>query len=727
MTGPRRLRCRALLAPAIAVAVGLAPLVAAGTSIAPATSAGAATTNPIQITLRSLRPIAPQPGDTLVVAGTLTNVSDVPVTGLYYELKIGTSAIGSRGAFDSYAGATDQPLPIDMAAASPAIAAGETSLSPDSSEPFRITVPVASLDLPSTLWQVRELAVSVTDEDLTVVGTLRTFLPWAPRDAPGNGLPTRVAWLWPLSDRPHRDGAGTWYDDNLAPELAAGGRLSNLLAAGLAAEQQRPARRHAHTADVPVTWAIDPMLAGEIRAMTAGYRVTAPSGSTTAGTGTTSAKNWLGQLRTALGQSGVDVLPLPYADPDVVAAVRAGFSTAIGVATATGRTLLQQVLGPVSMLRYGWPPGGFADQRSVDALLAAGDTTVVLSDEALPVVGGPPAATPNAHTTLTTSIGTVDTLLTDSVLSSDVDAGADNPALARTALQRYLAETLMIQAELPFDQRDVVVAPDQRWDPTASYADALLADTGKVPWIQPVSLSTVDASAPTTSVQRGPLRYPVGARRNELPGPYLQRLSGLRNEIADFSAILPQGDSAIRGYTTDEQQALSAAWRGQPALASDVLGRVQSTVHAAMSQVHIASLGGSFVTLTSHGGKVPVTIANDLGEPVQVTVQLEANQRLSLAGRGRVAVPIAAHQVKVVDVHAAAKTSGVFPLEVQLLTPKGHTYGKPVELFVRSTVYGTIALAITGAATGALLIAVAVRLVRRARAARRSSTAPAAG
>jgi hypothetical protein len=144
-----------------------------------------------------------------------------------------------------------------------------------------------------------------------------------------------------------------------------------------------------------------------------------------------------------------------------------------------------------------------------------------------------------------------------------------------------------------------------------------------------------------------------------------------------------------------------------------------------MASVHIASHPLSFITLTSHGGKLPVTIANDLDAPVNVTVQLDANQRLTFSHGGQVSVTIPAHQHLGVSIKAAAKTSGVFPLEVRLLTPGGKRYGESVKLFVRSTVYGTITLVITGAATAALLIAVAIRLIRRGLTARRTAvTAP---
>ena len=65
----------------------------------------------------------------------------------------------------------------------------------------------------------------------------------------------------------------------------------------------------------------------------------------------------------------------------------------------------------------------------------------------------------------------------------------------------------------------------------------------------------------------------------------------------------------------------------------------------------------------------------------------------------------------------------MFPLEVRLLTPDKRPYGATVQIFVRSTAYGTITLVITAAATLALLVAVAIRLTRRALSARRTARA----
>jgi hypothetical protein len=731
MTPPRRRSRHALATPVLLTALALAPL---SSALLPTTATATDTpTSPIQVRLTTLRPIAPQPGNTLVLTGSIRNVSDTDVASLGYQLKL-SGAIGSRDAFDGYA--ADPAGDLDgLFAADSVVDASEPTLAPGASEPFRLTLDLDPatlnlLNLPQT-WQVHELGIAVTgtptgSPETGPVGQLRTFLPWAPRTAIGVGLPTRVAWIWPLVDRPHRTTTSTWFDDGLAPEISGQGRLAGLADAGAAAEGQRPRGRHPTTHNVPVTWAIDPMLVNDVEAMGAGYRVTTSTG-TSSGTGTRAAKTWLGTLQGAVTKTDAAVLPLPYADPDIVAGVRAGFRIAIGVATLSGRVMLQQALGAVTLLRYGWPPGGLSDQQGVNELSATGDGTVVLSDAAVPVIGGQPPVTPSAHTLITTSDGTVDTILTESGLSTDVDSGVDDPNGSALSLQRFLAETLMIQAESPSRQRDVVVAPDRRWDPTPAYANAVLADTGKVPWIQPVSLQTVDNSPLYRNVQREPLTYPSSARHDELSPSYLHRVSTLRNEIGDFSAILPSGDAQIRSYTTAEQQALSSAWREQPDLAGDELRALNANVLGQMSQVRIASHKNSFVTLTGHGGKVPVTISNNLATPVLVTVQLEPNQRLSFTRHGRVTVPvIPPHQKTVVDVHAAAKTSGVFPLQVQLLTPKGQPYGPSVRLFVRSTAYGTITLVITGAATAALMVAVAIRLTRRALVARRSTASASA-
>ena len=54
--------------------------------------------------------------------------------------------------------------------------------------------------------------------------------------------------------------SGVWFNDGLAPQISPGGRLAGLLNAGSDAEVQSPLGHNPTTRNVPVTWAIDPML-----------------------------------------------------------------------------------------------------------------------------------------------------------------------------------------------------------------------------------------------------------------------------------------------------------------------------------------------------------------------------------------------------------------------------------------------------------------------------------
>lgn len=732
MTSGRR-RVTGLLA---GTTIALSPLIAA---IQPAT-AGSAGEAALVVTMTSLRPTVPQPGDTLVIRASVTNASDAEITDLASELRM-SGPLSARSTFDAYADdPTGSVSDLSGSLADPT-ALDRTSLAPGASENFVIEVPLdGTTGLPTSTWEVRELGVTVTganSDGTTVSGNLRTFLPWAPHEAVGP-LRLQLAWLWPLVDQPHRVATATWLDDGLAPQLAPDGRLASLLSAAASAADQAPPpptpRRHrggAHPAkssahptrspyaarDVPVTWVIDPMLVDDVDTMRDSYEV-AGTPKPTPGIGGAAAKSWLAALRSATAAESV--IPLPYGDPDVVAAVRSGLSTLVGVAATAGRKLLEQLLPGASLLDTGWPPGGVVDQRAVDALFSDGATSLVLSDQAIPPVATP-NETPSSRASLVTAAGDIPTALSDSILSDAVSSGAGSRADSAVALQRFLAETLMIEAEAPSDQRSILIAPAPRWRPSASYAASLLADTGKVPWLSPTTLGNILSEQPDTAVERAPLAYPSDARDVELPTMYLHEVAGLQHELSQLTNILPPDDVETRPLSTGLFRALSTAWRRTPAQRHNWLAQFADAVRTMTSSVHIVSVPGSTVTLTSHGGKVPVTIANTLDAPARITVQLDANQRLTLPGNGRVAVTIPADQQTTVDVHAVAKTSGVFSLEVQLLTPNGEKYGTPVQLFVRSTVYGTITLVITGVATAALLVAVGVRLTRRAINARRAA------
>ena len=156
----------------------------------------------------------------------------------------------------------------------------------------------------------------------------------------------------------------------------------------------------------------------------------------------------------------------PYGDPDIVAAVRAGFDNhrrTRGRRPAAPRCSRCSARSRACSRRTPGRPAGFADQRTVNGCWRSVTAR-------RPVRRGAArrsprrVQTPSAPATLTTAGGPVDAVLTDPVLSTTVSQGVDNPDGSRVSLQRFLAETLMIHAEAPSTPgRDVVVAPNRRW------------------------------------------------------------------------------------------------------------------------------------------------------------------------------------------------------------------------------------------------------------------------
>jgi len=316
-------------------------------------------------------------------------------------------------------------------------------------------------------------------------------------------------------------------------------------------------------------------------------------------------------------------------------------------------------------------------------------------------------------------------VLADHRLSSAVDEGALDPALGPLTAQRVLSELLMIQAERPSIPRSVVIAPDARWAPSAALADSLLAGSGRVPWIRPVTAAQVVADPVYDAVDRPAVDYPVEARTSELRRNYLRSTLPLKNRLNAFAHILPLGDTQPRQFDDGRLRLLSSAWRTDPAGAEQARDDLDDALRRTMQKVHIQTRANSLTTLTGSGGTVPVTVSNDLDTPVTVTVVASADPHLEVGPGARVTRVIDAHTKLPVDVHVTALTRGVATLDVALYTPPpgSRPYTAPVQLRVRSTAYGLEALLITGGATLVLVVGAGVRLGRRARAARRAARA----
>lgn len=661
---------------------------------------------PIRIAVDSLEPKAPKPGDMVTVVGSLTNSAADAQDNVRVRLQIGPR-LDSRNLL---ADAVRNPPTYQRATAAapvvgPVPARGVI--------PFVYTTPIEDLGLGRL--GVYPVRIEVRDRTNRVLGQVDTFLPWFPTGVAA-GSATRLAWVWPVTSRPHRAVGRTFIDDDLAREITSGGRLDTLVSAATTAAAI-PLGAPESTAAVPVTWALDADLVDTVATMTTAYDVVSPEGQRSPGTGTADAVAWLARLRGAT--AGQQVLALPYADLDVDAAARAGLDAEVGAAIGAGRDGLAKLLDGSRMMATGsWPPDGFASPAALAAYGRGGDSTVLLDDRALPARDPLCCSTTNAHASVTADGSPFDVAILDSGLTNALADSTTTAGGARLAEQRFLAETAMITAERS-DSRVLVAAPPRRWAPDPAFAAKVLADTATVPWLAPARLADVLA-APVPTAPRA-LAYPAPAVAAELSPAYLGVVAHARAQLGSLRSSLPNDD-----LTAPVRQGLlrsmAAGWRDDIRAGTALRGRVVAAGTALRDRIRVTSAGR--VTLTSSHGAIPVTLANDLDQPVQVVLRLDARNAARLQARGGDVQTVAAHSSRQAQFNVAVLTSGEFTVSVTLLTLDGAAVGEPAQLLVRSTAYGRLALGVTGAAAGLLVLAAGIRLSRRASRARRPPNRP---
>ncbi len=665
------------------------------TGVAQAARAPSATPSPtpssapnrVTITLVSLEPKAVQPHDTIVLEGSVTNISGGPLTSVSVAARASTSRITTR--YD-LAHDSDPNVVLGTTVSSTRHSIG--SLAAGQTASWTISVPVDRLNLPSSAadFGAYPLAVDArTTAGRTVLLTrLPTTLLWMPTGA--QFKPTQISWLVPLVDGIHRGNGDTFLDDQLATDLAPAGRLGRLLALASAAR-------------VPITYAIDPALiddatvmagAAQLSAGVAGvtgvappsdvastpgatqappskaaaspkqgsksasatptasaptpYQVVAGANSTgtTNGTGEAVATNWLATLHADVSAPGAAVIGLPYGDTDLVAVERAGLTREIAIARSTGQSTLSADLVAPTLPNVVWPVDGTFDEATLDDL--AGDLldTVVLTDTTLPPRDS--NAVTGARTNLQTASGTVRAVLTDSMLSSMLTASTSGTAAkpdggVRVAEQRFLAETMLVTEQRPGAGSSVVIAPPRNWNPTDGFAATLLTDSATMPWLRGANVGQV-ADQPADGVPRQSLVYSAAARAAEVPVKDLQPIAGLRGRLAACSAIL--GSSTTETFINTSSIAIlraeSSGLRTNPVRSAAIRGAVQAELNAQIAKVYIVKPG--LITLTSRRQKIPITVVNNLPDPVTIQIRLTAMNAARLTVAPQLPFTVAGNQ-----------------------------------------------------------------------------------
>ena len=724
----------AVLAAALAAALAVAPAAGAAAGVwraaasaSGARSAAAAQADLVSVGVQAITPLVLTDTGTLQISGVLRNTGELALTNVEVHLRASTQPVGSRSELASLAAASARPsgeiVPAAVQRPTDPVPGGGTLA-------WSLKATAAQMGL--TVPGVYPVAVEVIADDpatggRTRFGTARTFVPW---DLAG-ARPTKVAVVWPVIGVPSRGPSGapiaTVVQDELAGRLgtvldAVGGAHLTWMLDGDTLESVRqladsvPGPTGPTSSGTPTASATSPTPAASPgsptpnRTLATGAPSQSSSPAAAAAAAAAAATRWLALLKTEV-TSG-QVLAVPFADPDLVATVRAGRAEDLSTAGTLGSQVVSQVLDGVVPVTstVAWPADGTADGRTLRALPTVADTAVLLSSlftaTARPVTTyTPSAAGPLTGTSLTA-------LVSDVGLSTLLVTPPGQLGGAALARQRILAELALVTAELPSVQRSVILVPPRRWTPDPTYVRSVLDALGQVPWVQPVTLGDLQPGAAAGPV-RAPPSYPkVIARREIDPHQFEQILTG--QESLDALDAIATDPSVFRGtYTRALLRSESTLWRTERTAGTLY---VRSTVHsigAVVGSVRVVQSGA--VTLAARSGKIPVTVENGLAQPVTVGLSVAADPDVRLSVTQPAPQVIPAGQSRTFEVPADATTNGLVELNVQLQTVSGQPYGETVSFPVQITGFGEVAQVVVCAAFALLAVALVVRVVRAIR------------
>ncbi|WP_162606263.1 DUF6049 family protein [Jiangella asiatica] len=681
---------RLLLVPAAVVTAVLAPAVAAAATTATATVPAAdpaPAEGPAAVsTIQGVTPSVLTPEDeSITLTGTVHNTGDVTLHNVQALPRFSRVPLDSR---------TD----VRRVSADPEVNPGQRyadvhdvvdeSLEPGEVGTFslEISTDLLSFDQTGVYTVGTDIRATPDDGERLDVATSRTVVPWLSSTA---DLPTvPVGVLWPLAARPTMMPDGTLLDDSLAAEIGPEESLNGLVEAG---------------AGAPVTWAVDPDLLDTVNVMAEGYEVASPSGPVDGSRADSdAAREWRESLSQATGES--DLWVLPYAMPDVAALAGSdpGLATELTAqATAAADQAARALGGGTSGVA--WLDAASVTDEVLGSLAAAGTETVVVPGNAVAESGalGEFRVDDAAMRVVATDLGLSDAL---------TDAGAiDDPQAAAVDLrQRWLAETAMVAMAAAAEDVEpslLVAAPPVRWRPDPAVALSVIETWTTIPWVETFDVSQLDQTGERESFTPDPAED-----ANLLPAANVDATAALHEDAAHYASLLADDDGVTDALTLATLRSASTGWRDDPVAGAAYAAAITDDLDAQFSRITVTV--PESVTLSSRTGSFPLTITNELSEPVNVTLDIHSTNVDRLRVEEVEPTLVQPGERQQVTVTAEAAANGRVPIAVRLTTADGTPIGPAQPTIVNATDYGTIGWIIVGAA-GALFAAAIVRRTLR--------------
>lgn len=668
--------------------------------------ARAATTTPqaATVTLQSINPRSPDPDNAkqgVRIIAKITNNTDNTYSDVQFSLQRTTTY--------------SQQSALDAIIAHPVTADDTNYWVPNPLDTHQQLLPRASITV-SYLTNVADLCLcfhgiyayslvasgaTTADGGFSEIGRSQLLLPSFPNGS--KPQPVNVAWVWPLLDRPHRSiDNDVFTDEALAAEIAAGGRLDRAL--------QVPERM---AGKVRMTLVVDPDLLDSLAVMAGkeGYRVQRGTG-TVPGTGGALARAWLARFKAVTAKN--DIVFTGYADPDVNALARSGQPYNSNLDNAV-QSRIAPYLDSIPSTSLAWPAGEALNTRAMNALVAGGVNTVLLSDAALPG-GNKTEPRPDALSPLPTTSGNANALVLDSSLQATFTRAISATGTTND-IQTLLAQLAIRAEQGPDHSHFVVLAPGRYADvDPARVASLMTAELG-TGWSG--SISVPQALASVTPVDRGALNTAAENANAEISQEQLNQASDISDAVASMGEALHDNDAAAQllgGFALGIQRAESSAWRTNPNGGEHIVDQLQARIDSITGSVHLVTPAVGTYTLSSSTSPIVVTVANQLSKPVTVRVVVRlADPGIGFTAPAATTQTIPAQSIEPIRIQTKTERLGKFQVNASLQTPDGRSLGMPIQLSLQATAIGKVTKIITIVAVAVLVLALVRRLVKRIR------------
>jgi hypothetical protein len=501
----------------------------------------------------------------------------------------------------------------------------------------------------------------------------------------------------------------------IAVPITVPGGTDALLGADELLNLMRPSGSLARQLDAvinrPVTIAIDPRIIVSVRAL----GTSAPP----------TALGWLARLESATNP----VFPLAYADADLTLTTQAGAATVPQVesldfaidaelfaaeasdgptpapptADATVPSTADLLAWPYESTHIAWPLENTVVSTDLPVLAASGYTTTILSSTNVETPAGGGAAATVAGQGVVVSDSTASEHLR--VASSAATEEVWDAAMA--ALESQLVSSSSTQP----DGASVLITLDRG---PLGFANRLSDTLARLQSLAGISLVSALSLAERTSVEATIIDMPQGQERVDRVARALQAEAAERS----FATVADDPGRITAARRAELMALLASDWRSSSRGWIEAVDQFIVDSEELRSSVQLVQ--GDDATLWADNGQfLPITIRNDLSQPVTVVVTVKPNRALLSVDEGPVQVVVDAGVRSTTNVPVQSLANGIVTVQVSLSTTDGVPLGSPIRTEVNVQAgWETPIVVILAALVVVILILGIVRTVIRGRRAR---------